>query len=283
MVEFWKRSLIQDDNVKQLTQVVSYLRKENDRLNLQLVSEKNYRDAVVAQASVTTTFESSKNLAINGKIWEFVHRCEGGPEIRNGVLRCIWGNSRLSVIPPDGKSVVLADTQAEQSYLLGFTLIGTGKHQTVLIAYGPYAELEGLNEMSGIGDYFNYALHVSDRSVKKLSSFPWDLSFEEAKWNSVETAVSYVPHFCHPGCVPVPVVVYDLATDRLMYTKESAYGSAYDQSYAIRLEEYEDSYWEKIDWIDAQTIRAVKHLGNGKSQVHSWKLDELQVRKPVKG
>jgi cell division protein FtsB len=278
-----KRAVNQDENVRQLTQVVTYLRKENDRLNTQIASEKQYRELLTAQASVTTTFENDKTLIINGKAWEFVHRCEGGPEISSGIFKCAWGNSRLSVISPEGKNVVLADTEASQSYLMGLKHIGSGRNQMILIAYGTYGELEGLNEMAGIGDYFNYTLRVNDLSVRKLTSYPTDLSFEEAKWNVAETAISYVPHFCHPGCVPVPVVVYDLASDRLLFTKETAYGSAYDKGYAIMPEKYEDAYWEKIEWIDTKTIRAVKHLGNGKQQTYSWKLDELQVRRTTGG
>ncbi len=252
------------------------LESQKDNIQKELDKEKRYDELAAKDYYTTSTYEDVKSVVVGGKEWRFVHECIGGPELDNGFIRCEWGNSSLYVISPEGQKKLLAergggDYLYQRSYLRKIELLPSPSGPSLLIAYGGYGELEGRNELSGsIEDaFFNYVFQFKDQTLRKLDHFPMDDFSHGPLWNNRGDLMAYVPVFCHPECVPVPMVVYDLTMDKVKYfSGPGAYGSLGDLDYG-RDATSTSPYWNSIEWVNATTLRGV-YIENGKRETHVW-------------
>lgn len=250
---------------------------EKNELQKMLDRKKLLQELDAKQYYTTSTYSDVRSIFVDGKEWKFVHECIGGPELRAGFVRCAWGESTLNVILPNGDKKQLVkksesvDSGIRDSYLRRIELISSSGGALLLIAYGNYSDLEGRNELSGTIDdaFFNYAFQFKDQSIRKIENFPIDDFAQGPVWNNQGTLMAYVPVFCHPVCVPVPLVVFDLTKDIVAYyTGVSAYGRSGDLEYAMNATST-DPYWERIEWADGDTVRGII-VENGKRRNVLW-------------
>lgn len=275
------------DIVRKLEQAMT----EKKGLEEEVARYKSYQKLDELDYFVTSTFRDVQTVVVNGRPWQFIHTCEGRPALGDDQIRCEWGNSTLSVIDPQGDETVLVKMlgagkdqipgTTKQSYLGMLKLLERPNDSLLLIEFGNYQDLAGQNEMGGGDTFYNYVFRFKDQTLGKIANYP-DFTFsQEPTWNSRLSMMAFVPAFCHPGCVPVPLAVYDLQRDEiLVYSKVSAYGSKTDLEYAISPEDYKETYWEKIEWVDVHTIRAFIIDDQGKRTTITWDVEKPDQSKP---
>lgn len=279
----WERNANLTEVKRQLSALESSsgdLQSQKDLVQKELDREKHYDEIAAKEYYTTSTYEDVKSVVVGGKEWRFVHECVGGPKLDNGFIRCEWGNSSLYVISPEGLKKLLAksdggDYPYHRSYLRRVELLPSPSGPSLLIAYGNYGELDGRNELGGtIEDaFFNYLFQFRDQTIRKIENFPIDEFAQSPLWNGRGDLMAYVPVFCHPECVPVPLVVYDLTADKVKYfSGPGAYGSSGDLDYG-RDATSTSPYWSSIEWVNATTLRGV-YIESGQRKTHLWNTND---------